>query len=96
MVTYISLPDYILRNIAGDNVLIKTRNSEAGNTNAYVFNESGAFLWKNLSARKSKEQLVTLLMDNYGIEKTQAETDVDLFLDKCLTEGFISEEKEGK
>ena len=95
MITYKSLPDYIMRNIAGDNVLIKTQNSNFGNTEVFVFNDSGAFLWKNLSEKRSREQLINLLIEKYGIEQTLASSDVDSFLNKCLAEGFISEEKEG-
>ena len=95
MITYKSVPDYVMRNVAGDHVLIKTMNSVIGNTDVFVFNDSGAFLWKNLSEKKSRAQLVTLLIKEYGIEQIQAESDVDQFLDKCMTEGFVSEEKEG-
>ena len=95
MTTYRSIPDYVMRNIAGDNLLIKTRNNNSGSTNVFVFNESGAFLWENLSEKKSKAQLVTLLTEEYGIEQAQAELDVDKFLDKCISEGFVSEQREG-
>lgn len=95
MIIYKSKSDYLMRNIAGDNVLIKTMNNDFGNTNVFVFNDSGAFLWQNLSEKRSRAQLVTLLTDKYDIEQTQAEMDVDAFLNKCIAEGFVSEEKEG-
>ena len=96
MITYESIPDYVMREIAGDYVLIKTLNSDGGNTHVYVFNDSGAFLWNSLSEKKSKAQLAMLLTDEYGIEQTQAEADVLKFLDKCLSEGFVIENQEGK
>ena len=91
MLKYKSNPDYVMRNISGDHVLIKTLNNSVGNTSVYIFNDSGAFLWNNLSEKKSRTQLVTLLIEKYSIEQTQAETDVGQFLDKCITEGFVSE-----
>ncbi len=95
MITYKTIPDYVMRNIAGDNVLIKVQNIDVGNTSVFVFNDAGAFLWDNLSEKKSRAQLVALLEEKYGIEQTQAESDVDQFLNKCIAEGFISENKEG-
>ncbi len=95
MITYQSMSDYVMRNIAGDHVLVKTQNSEYGSTNVFVFNDSGALLWQILSEKKSRAQLVALLTDQYGIGQTQAESDVDQFLDKCIAEGFIAEDKEG-
>ncbi len=95
MIMYKATPDYVMRNIAGDNLLIKIKNYDFGNTNVYVLNDTGAFLWENLTEKKSRSQLVTLLTEKYGIEQTQAEADVDTFLDKCVAEGFVSEEREG-
>ncbi len=95
MVLYMASPDYVMRHIAGDNVLIKTRNYESGNANVFVFNDTGAFLWEELSERRSRSQLVTLLTDKYGITQAQAEQDVELFINKCIAEGFVFEDKEG-
>ena len=90
---YKTSPDYVMRNIAGDNVLIKTSNCDYGNTSVFVFNDSGAFLWQNLSENKSRAQLVTLLTDQYKIGQAQAESDVDQFLEKCIAEGFVTAEE---
>lgn len=95
MITYKSMPDYILRNIAGDKVLVKIQNNDFGNDSVFVFNDSGAFLWENLSEKKSKAQLVTLLVQAYDIEQTEAESDVSMFLEKCVADGIVSEKKEG-
>ncbi len=95
MITYKSELDYVMRNIAGDNILIKMQNRDLGNTSVFVFNDSGAFLWENLAEEKSRAQLVTLLADKYGIDQRQAETEVDIFLEKCVTEGLVSKKREG-
>ena len=93
MILYKSVPDYIMRTIAEDNILIKTQNQDFGNSNVYVLNESGAFLWENLAEKKSRAQLINLLVEKYDIERAQAESDVNQFLDKCISEGFVSEYK---
>lgn len=96
MITYESVPGYIMREIAGDYVLIKAFNNDVGNTNVYVFNDSGAFLWNSLSEKKTKDQLVMLLKNKYGINQSQAEADVLKFVDKCLSEGFVIDNREGE
>ena len=96
MILYRSMPDYIMRNIAGDNVLIRTMNNDFGNTDVFVFNDSGAFLWNSLSEKKTKDQLVMLLKNKYGINQSQAEADVLKFVDKCLSEGFVIDNREGE
>lgn len=95
MVTYKQMPNYVLENVGEDHVLIMVSNRGNEDLFVYVFNDSGAFIWQNLAEKKSREQLVKLVMDKYGIAYQRAESDVDSFLAKSITEGFISEIEEG-
>lgn len=95
MSTYKQMPDFVLENIGEDHVLIKVSKRGYEDLFVYVFNDPGAFIWQNLAEQKSRDQLVKLVTDKYGIACQQAEADVDSFLAKSITEGFISEIKEG-
>ena len=50
-----------------------------------AINGSGAILWSSLVAGATREQLVSALVDAYGIEPSQAATDTEAFL-KSLEE----------
>jgi hypothetical protein len=45
-------------------------------------NSSGDVLWKCLVDGASKSQLITKLVELYGIDKAQATTDVGAFIDR--------------
>ncbi len=95
MATYKQMPDFVLENIGEDHVLIKAANRGNEDLFVYVFNDPGAFIWQSLAEKKSRDQLVKLVTDKYGIACQRAEADVDSFLAKSITEGFISEIEEG-
>lgn len=72
--------DFILKKIAGSNVVIPLR-SAAVNFNAVIkLSESGAFLWDKLSKGAEKEDLVQALLDEYDVDEATASSDVDKFL----------------
>ena len=53
-------------------------------------NSTGAFLW-NIIAEKdvTEEQLIETMIDNYGIDRSLAERDVRLFVDKLRAGGLL-------
>jgi Coenzyme PQQ synthesis protein D (PqqD) len=54
-------------------------------------NGSGTLLWKALAAGATREQLVTTLIDAYGIDERSATTDADAFLDVLVSKGLLTE-----
>ncbi len=50
---------------------------------------SGVLLWTALEAGASREQLVTALVAEYGIDAGRAGTDVDGFLADLCTRGLV-------
>jgi hypothetical protein len=43
-------------------------------------NESGSLLWEALAGGATREELAQVLIDRYGIERAEAEQDVEDFL----------------
>lgn len=52
-------------------------------------NPTGAFIWQKLGEPSSRDQLVTALVDRYGIPTERAQEDVDAFLSQLETKGFL-------
>jgi uncharacterized protein (DUF2132 family) len=52
-------------------------------------NASGALLWRTLAQGTTHEDLVTELVDAYGISEAQARTDVDAFLGELSEQGLV-------
>lgn len=82
---------FILRCVAGQNIVIPV-GEEAINFNGMVsFNESGAFLWKALEQEKSREELAQALLLEYEVSEECAYADVDAFVEKLRKANLINE-----
>ena len=47
----------------------------------YTLNETGAFIWEQIDGKRSVEDIITLLTEEYDINKQKAESDVFNFID---------------
>jgi hypothetical protein len=50
---------------------------------------SGALLWRSLTAGTTREELVALVVREYGIDETQAAADIDAFLESLSVQGLL-------
>ena len=82
--------DLILREIAGEFIVVPVGTMTVDMRCMIKLNESGAFLWKQLEHDKTKEQLVAALLDEYDVSDGQATDDVDRFI-ALMTEAGILE-----
>jgi hypothetical protein len=53
-------------------------------------NGSGAVLWRALIEGATSEDLVTLLVDTYGIDPEDASADADRFVDEVASRGLLA------
>jgi sensor domain CHASE-containing protein len=81
--------DYILRELAGQNIVVPV-GSEAVNFNGIItLNNSGKRLFKKLQEESSKEELITLLLEHYEVRQEQAKSDVEAFLLKLESNNIL-------
>ena len=71
---------FILRKIAGEDIVVPIGGNIADFNGVIRLNESAAFLWKTLQEEISKEDLVNSLIKEYEIDKNLAIDDVEGFL----------------
>ena len=72
--------EFILRDIAGDYVLIPVANIDDSFHGIISLNETGAFIWKQLEQGKTEEQIVQALLEEYTVSQEQAAKNVSGFL----------------
>ena len=86
-------PELILRNIAGETVLIPT-GSFAGKFNGIInLNGPAAFIWEKMEEISDREELVQMILDRYEIDEETARKDVNGFLDTAIHVGYAREEE---
>lgn len=75
-VKYIANSDYVLREIAGEFMLIPTGNLSMTTNGVVTISESAAFLWKKMDEGKTLFQLSELVLEEYDVDRETALTDV--------------------
>ena len=79
---------FLLREIAGRIVVLPVEDSM--NLNLMIsLNSTGRFLWERLKTGASAQELQEALMEAYDVSREQAQTDVDMFIEKLMENGFL-------
>ena len=71
---------FVLRKIAGEDVVIPIGNNIADFNGLVRLNQSAAFLWKALQKETTKDELIKSLIEEYKIDRELATNDVEQFI----------------
>ena len=83
--------NYILREIAGEKVVVKQGTHGVDMTKIISFNESAAALWENFCNKEfSADEVADYLIERYGIDKERAVKDANLWIEKLVGCGAIN------
>ena len=80
--------EFVLREIAGDYIIIPTGKTVLEFNGLVTVNEVGVLLWKMLQEEVTFEDLVKGVLEEYDVDEDTARADIQEFLDK-LTENNI-------
>ena len=86
--------EYVLRVIAGENVLVPVGQGIADFSGIIYINETAAFLWKQLQNGVTQEQIEQSMIDKFNISSQRAQEDVLNFL-KTVTIHNMLEVQDG-
>lgn len=87
--------DFILREIAGEYVIIPTGKTALEYNGLITVNEIGVKLWNMLQKDVSFEDLVAGILDEYDVKEEIAREDIQEFLDKLVKGGILIENESG-
>ena len=71
----------VTRKTGNEYVLVPITNNIADMNSVYTLNETGALIWEQIDGKRSVEELITKLTNEYDIYRQKAETDVFDFID---------------
>lgn len=83
--------DFVLKTIAGTNVVVPLGSNTVSFRTIITLNESGAFLWQSLENDITKEQLLELMLKEYDIDRDTALLDIEEFLNKLREAELLDE-----
>lgn len=72
--------ELILREIAGENVLVPCGKTVFSDNGLFMLNEVGSFIWKILPSVSNEEEIIERILEEYDIESEKAKVDVENFL----------------
>ena len=81
---------YVLRKVAGDNIIIPVGETALKYNGMLTVTETGADIWEAMVNEKSVEEIIQMILEKYEVEKETAEKDVREFLEGLEKAGFIS------
>jgi hypothetical protein len=71
----------VTRKTGNEYVLVPITNNIADMNSVYTLNETGAFIWEQIDGKRSIEEIITALTNVYDIDKQNAESDVNTFVE---------------
>lgn len=81
--------DFILRNIAGEYMLMPTGEQIRDFQGMLLMNELSAFVWEKMQTPISREKLLTEILSVYETDEQTAAADLDTLLENLLQLGVI-------
>lgn len=77
--------EYKVRNIAGENIIIKQGRFGADMTRVIALNESSLLLWEQLQGKDFEtEDVINILLENYDIDNSTATADAKVWVEKLV------------
>ena len=84
--------EFVLREIAGDYIIIPTGSTVLEFNGLITVNEVGVTLWKMLQEDVTLEQMVQGVLAEYDVEEDVAREDIQEFLDTLAKGGILTKE----
>lgn len=72
---------YVLREIAGEYLLIPVELEDGSQSQMAVLNEVGKFLWELLQGEQTVDTMAQAITEEYEVSQAEAEADICEFLD---------------
>lgn len=85
--------EFVLREIAGDYIIIPTGETVLEFNGLITVNEVGVDIWKMLQEDVTFEDLVKGILDEYDVEEEVAREDIQEFLDTLINGGILAKDE---
>lgn len=73
-------PSVVTRKTGNEYVLVPVANNIADMDSVYTINETGAFIWEQIDGKKTVEEIINLVTQEYEIDIDLASKDVQEFV----------------
>ncbi len=88
--------EFILREIAGDYIIIPTGKTVLEFNGLITVNEVGVSIWNMLQEDVTLDEIVKGILDEYDVEESVAKEDVEEFLNNLVDGGILEWDKDAE
>lgn len=81
--------NYVLRTIAGDNLLVPLGGSSTETKGMILLNEMSSFVYESIRNGQTEEQILSHILDEYDVEASQAAADLSEIISEFTKLGII-------
>jgi methyltransferase-like protein len=71
----------VTRKTGNEYVLVPIANNIADMNSVYTLNETGAFIWEQIDGKRSVQEIISVLIEEYEIDNESASKDVFAFIE---------------
>lgn len=80
---------FILREIAGDFIIVPTGNTALTFNGLITVNEIGAFLWELLQNDTTEDKMLEAVLNDYDVDEKTARADIREYIKKLELNGIL-------
>ena len=82
-------PEYIKRNVAGEDIVVPTGSAVAEHNGIFVLTETGAVIWDLILGGADENGIAEKIAEEFDVDILTAKRDVSAFLGKMKEFGII-------
>ena len=82
--------EFILREIAGEYILIPTGTTTQEFNGLITINDVAAFVWKNIEKVNSVDELISMVLDEYDVDEDVDRNDIEEFIQQLKKADMIA------
>lgn len=83
--------DYIMRNIAGETVVVPVGEAAARFSGMITLNETGEFIWTFLQEENTESSLLDAMLEEFEVDRDRAAADIAAFLEILRKNAMLEE-----
>ncbi|WP_430809752.1 MULTISPECIES: PqqD family protein [unclassified Carboxylicivirga] len=87
---YIKKNGFVEKHIGDETVVVPLVGSVAQMEKVFSLNEVGSLIYSNLSAAKTNDELLTLVLNTFDVSPQTAAADLKHFLQEAVNKGIIT------
>ena len=73
---------FVARQVGNELIIVPLAGNVAQMNALFTLNETGKFIWENISAESSLDNLVDAMTGEFEIDRETAQRDIEMFLNK--------------